>query len=203
LYIGDYSLRLTFADGVVGDIDLRDELWGPVFEPLRDIELFKRFSLLLADGSRSGAGVPISSRTDDTTGGLKERTRMATDEAIKSPDEVSATLEQAYYDLMTEARLARVGLKERQETAPIVARYEALYTKRQIEALRGEMERAGDDGERREELTRLHNALLEGYVEARVAALDDEVVSSFAAATAEVDGETYPFHALRTRATIT
>lgn len=128
---------------------------------------------------------------------------MATDEAIKSPDEVSATLEQAYYDLMTEARLARVGLKERQETAPIVARYEALYTKRQIEALRGEMERAGDDGERREELTRLHNALLEGYVEARVAALDDEVVSSFAAATAEVDGETYPFHALRTRATIT
>jgi len=45
IYIGDYSLRLTFADGVVGDIDLRDELWGPVFEPLRDIELFKRFSL--------------------------------------------------------------------------------------------------------------------------------------------------------------
>jgi len=121
---------------------------------------------------------------------------MATDEAIKGPDEVSATLEQAYYELMTEARLARVGLKERQETAPIVARYEALYTKEQIEALRGEMERAGGDGERREELTRLHNALLEGYVEARVAALDDEVVSSFAAATAEVDGETYPFHAL-------
>jgi len=128
---------------------------------------------------------------------------MATDETIKSPDEVSATLEQAYYDLMTEARLARVGLKERQETAPIVARYEALYTKRQIEALRGEMERAGEDGERREELTRLHNALLEGYVEARVAALDDEVVSSFAAATAEVDGETYPFHALTPAISIT
>lgn len=116
---------------------------------------------------------------------------MITGEAIKSLDEVSATLEQAYYELMTEARLARVGLKERQETAPIVARYETLYTKEQIEALRGEIERAGD-GERREELIRLHNALLEGYVEARVAALDDEVVSSFAAATTEVDGETYP-----------
>jgi hypothetical protein len=43
--MGDYSLHLTFADGVVGDIDLRDELWGSVFEPLRDIELFKRFNL--------------------------------------------------------------------------------------------------------------------------------------------------------------
>ncbi len=128
---------------------------------------------------------------------------MTTGEAIKSPDEVSATLEQAYYELMTEARLARVGLKERQETAPIVARYEALYTKRQIEALRGEMERTGDDGDRHEELTRLHNALLEGYVEARVAALDDEVVSSFAAASVEVDGETYPFHALTPAISIT
>ena len=128
---------------------------------------------------------------------------MTMGEAIKSPDEVSATLEQAYYELMTEARLARVGLKERQETAPIVARYEALYTKRQIEALRGEMEQAGGDGERREELTRLHNALLEGYVEARVAALDDEVVSSFAAATTEIDGETYPFHALTPAISIT
>jgi len=128
---------------------------------------------------------------------------VTTGEAIKSPDEVSATLEQAYYELMTEARLARVGLKERQETAPIVARYEALYTKRQIEALRGEMERTGDDGDRHEELTRLHNALLEGYVEARVAALDDEVVSSFAAASVEVDGETYPFHALTPAISIT
>src|ERR671925_485248 len=117
---------------------------------------------------------------------------MTTAEEVKSADEVSAILEQAYYALATESRLARVGLKERQETAPIVERY--LYTRPQIEAVRAEMEAA--TGERREELARLHSALLDGYIDTRVAALDDEVVTSLATATATVDGQTYPFHAL-------
>ena len=34
--LGEYRLRLTFSDGVVGDIDLAAELWGEMFEPLRD-----------------------------------------------------------------------------------------------------------------------------------------------------------------------
>jgi hypothetical protein len=38
--LGEYSLRLTFSDGVVGDIDLADELWGEMFEPLRDVPQF-------------------------------------------------------------------------------------------------------------------------------------------------------------------
>ena len=44
-YVGDYRLRLAFADGTEGEVDLKDELWGPVFEPLRDVEVFKRFKL--------------------------------------------------------------------------------------------------------------------------------------------------------------
>lgn len=35
-----YGLRLTFHDGALRDIDLADELWGPMFQPLRDPELF-------------------------------------------------------------------------------------------------------------------------------------------------------------------
>lgn len=42
-YLGAYKLRLSFSDGKVGDIDLQNELWGPVFEPLKDVELFKQF----------------------------------------------------------------------------------------------------------------------------------------------------------------
>ena len=38
--LGDYRLRLTFSDGIVGDIDLADELWGEMFEPLRDVAQF-------------------------------------------------------------------------------------------------------------------------------------------------------------------
>lgn len=40
--LGGYRLRLAFTDGTVGDIDLADELWGEVFEPLRDPALFRR-----------------------------------------------------------------------------------------------------------------------------------------------------------------
>jgi len=41
-YLGDYTLRLTFNDGVVKDVDLSGELYGAVFEPLRQIEFFKQ-----------------------------------------------------------------------------------------------------------------------------------------------------------------
>ena len=38
--IGDHKLRLTFGDGVVGDIDFRHEDWSGVFEPLADPACF-------------------------------------------------------------------------------------------------------------------------------------------------------------------
>jgi Protein of unknown function (DUF2442) len=41
--LGDHRLRLTFADGAAGVIDLSHLLGrGPVFEPLRDPEYFAR-----------------------------------------------------------------------------------------------------------------------------------------------------------------
>ena len=42
-YLGEYRIFLTFEDGKAGVIDLRDELRGEVFEPLRDVGLFRRF----------------------------------------------------------------------------------------------------------------------------------------------------------------
>jgi hypothetical protein len=44
-YVRDYQIRLKFADGWEGIIDLRDELLGEVFEPLKKIELFRSFCL--------------------------------------------------------------------------------------------------------------------------------------------------------------
>jgi hypothetical protein len=43
--LGEYRLRLTFSDGMVGDIDLATELWGEMFEPLRDIAQFNSVSV--------------------------------------------------------------------------------------------------------------------------------------------------------------
>jgi hypothetical protein len=37
---GEYELRVTFDDGAIRDVRLGDQLNGPVFEPLRNHELF-------------------------------------------------------------------------------------------------------------------------------------------------------------------
>lgn len=44
-YLVDDRLRLEFNDGVVKDADLKDELYGEVFEPLKGVELFKRVAV--------------------------------------------------------------------------------------------------------------------------------------------------------------
>ena len=40
-----YRLRLSFEDGTSGEIDLSNELWGPLFEPLRRRSLFTRVTV--------------------------------------------------------------------------------------------------------------------------------------------------------------
>ena len=42
-YKGDYRIWLRFADGVEGEIDLSAELWGDIFEPLKEMGFFSRF----------------------------------------------------------------------------------------------------------------------------------------------------------------
>ena len=44
-YVQEYQIEVTFEDGKTGVIDLCNELWGEVFEPLRDIEEFKKFRI--------------------------------------------------------------------------------------------------------------------------------------------------------------
>jgi Protein of unknown function (DUF2442) len=43
--IGDYRLRLTFADGTVGDVDFAGREWRGVFEPLTDPSYFARVTV--------------------------------------------------------------------------------------------------------------------------------------------------------------
>lgn len=47
-HLGGHRLRLTFADGLVSDVDLADRFKtprGPMFEPLRDVKYFARVSV--------------------------------------------------------------------------------------------------------------------------------------------------------------
>ena len=42
-YIAGHTVWLRFRDGSSGEIDLEPELHGEVFEPLRDVDAFRRF----------------------------------------------------------------------------------------------------------------------------------------------------------------
>ena len=42
LYISDYKLILTFENGERKLVDLRERLIGPIFEPLKDVNYFKK-----------------------------------------------------------------------------------------------------------------------------------------------------------------
>lgn len=45
LHINNYVLWLRFSDGTEGEVDLGAELYGEIFEPLKNIEDFKMFSV--------------------------------------------------------------------------------------------------------------------------------------------------------------
>ncbi len=44
-YEHDFTIHVRFADGTEGDIDLSDELYGEVFEPLKDPTVFRTLTV--------------------------------------------------------------------------------------------------------------------------------------------------------------
>jgi hypothetical protein len=44
-YVKDYTLALTFNDGVKKVVDLRPQLTGEVFEPLLNLDEFRQYGL--------------------------------------------------------------------------------------------------------------------------------------------------------------
>jgi hypothetical protein len=41
-YISNFKLWLSFDDGSSGEVDLKNSLNGPVFEPLKDLTIFSK-----------------------------------------------------------------------------------------------------------------------------------------------------------------
>ena len=44
-YVEAYKIRVFLNNGEEGVVDLRESLWGPVFEPLKDVSAFARFTV--------------------------------------------------------------------------------------------------------------------------------------------------------------
>ena len=44
-YVRNYTVWVKFDDGTQGEVDISRSFKGPVFEPLRDVEYFKRVTV--------------------------------------------------------------------------------------------------------------------------------------------------------------
>ncbi len=44
-HVSGHIIWLRFKDGTAGEVDLTPVLRGPVFEPLHDVEYFRRFQI--------------------------------------------------------------------------------------------------------------------------------------------------------------
>lgn len=44
-HLGGHRVWVKFDDGLEGEVDLHDLLWGPVFEPLKDPAYFANFTV--------------------------------------------------------------------------------------------------------------------------------------------------------------
>ena len=44
-HVADYAIDVRFNNGQGGIVDLRDMLWGPMFEPLKDVARFRQFEV--------------------------------------------------------------------------------------------------------------------------------------------------------------
>ena len=44
-FVERHTIEFEFNDGFVGRVDLAPALWGPVFEPLTDLDYFRQFRL--------------------------------------------------------------------------------------------------------------------------------------------------------------
>src|SRR5947209_11151684 len=110
--------------------------------------------------------------------------------AVRTPTEYESRLQRYLFERSEEGRAVRVGEKETSEQAAIVARYADLFSRAQLDALRGaEQEAEGDDGER---LYRLRKTCEAGLVSAELAERFDELENAILAARVTFKGEELP-----------
>ena len=103
-YAGEYKLRLKFNNGAQGIVDLEPELYGEVFEPLRDKAVFKQFVL--------------TSRTDEWPTGADFAPEFLLEAAGLAPALASAS----YRTSTTQGASAEVAIHESAEPYTTPAR---------------------------------------------------------------------------------
>jgi hypothetical protein len=117
--------------------------------------------------------------------------------AVRSPAEFEERLQRYLFERAEEGRAVRVGEKETSEQAAIVARYDDLFSREQLDLLR-ECEQAAE-GDERERLFRLRKTCEAGIATSELAEEDDEVENRILAARVTWKGEELPIRSAQAR----
>ena len=117
--------------------------------------------------------------------------------AARKPAEFEAELQRYLFERSEEGRAVRVGEKEVSEQAAIVARYTGLFTRDQLDALRGEEDRA--TGDQRELLYRLGMRCVAGIIAAALAEREDALENALLSARVEWQGEQLPLRSAQAK----
>lgn len=113
-------------------------------------------------------------------------------------ESILKSLEELHYEISTESRLVRVGLKEEQNLQKILSKYPALTQLEVYQELKETPSRQGDP-DQKELLERLAFSCLELVLHNQIAALDDSFETFLAKTTVEVDQENIVYHDLYPR----
>jgi len=92
------------------------------------------------------------------------------------------------YELETEDRLVRVGLKDKAETAKIYKKYKNLFTREVLADLKKEINKTGN-AKTREILERIYFTIVGSFIGLQTAALDDSIKTYFSKTKVKVRDE--------------
>src|SRR5205809_120705 len=118
--------------------------------------------------------------------------------AVRTPAEYESQLRRYLFERSEESRAVRVGEKEVSERAEIVDRFRDLFTREQLEALRGAEDKA-PEGDARERLDRLRKTCEAGYVSGEMAEREDALENAILAARVEFKDEELPLRSAQAR----
>jgi hypothetical protein len=116
---------------------------------------------------------------------------------VRTAAEFEERLSEYVYERSEEGRRVRVGEKEVSEQAAIIERYRDLFTRDQLDALRGEHEAA--DGDERERLYRLQKTCEAGLISAELAEREDAFENAYLATRVTFRGEELPLRSATAR----
>lgn len=102
------------------------------------------------------------------------------------------------YELETEDRLVRVGLKDKLETEKVYKKYQNIFTKETLDQLDGEIKKT-KDLKKKDILERVYFTIAGSFIGLRIAKLGDFITTYFSQAKVKINGDEISYYEVAPR----